>query len=172
MQTADKKILKIELPTIPPELMVELRKKGIATFEALNEEEQTSVWEWSRTVIKTYRSTLKSDQSNVRDLAELPYSKDDIKLAIKIALPLYISKDLQRMIRVLKNAYKELGTFQNLERLKAEKKSLRKNLPVFLSPKSKTSDDTSDTNMDIVVSEKKALTEEINSFVTDLEAMV
>jgi hypothetical protein len=172
MKTAAQKTVKKELPAVAPELMVKLRKKGIATLEGLSEKEQTGVWEWSRTVIKTYRSTLETDRRNVRDLAELPVSKDDIKLAIKISLPLYVSKNLQRMVQVLKNAYKELGTFQDMGRLKTEKKTLRDRLPDFLSRGDKISNPGSGTDIDLVVSEKKALAEEINNFVADLEALV
>lgn len=171
MKAKAKRSVKVELPEISPELLARLRKKGIATFEQLSDKEQTDVWEWSREVIRSYRNTLETDQRNVRDLAELPFTKDDIKLAIKIALPLYVSKDLQRMIRALKNAYKELGAFQDLDRLTAEKKTLRDNLVGFLLRNGKTSSDGADKNMDLIVSEKKALTEEINSFVADLDSL-
>jgi hypothetical protein len=159
-----------ELPYISPKLLSKLRKREIAAFQELSEEEQTRVWAWSRGIIREYRSTLESNHKNVRDVKELPASKDDIKLAIKIALPIYVSKELQRMIKVLKNAYKELGAFQPLETSKDTDLS---GLPSGLKPRNggklRAGEPAAETAS--IVSEKKALTEEIKNFVTDLESL-
>jgi hypothetical protein len=160
-----------ELPVISPKFAAKLRKREIAAFQKLSEKEQARVWEWSRKIIREYRSTLESNPNNLRDVKDLPAPKDDIKLAIKIALPVYVSKDLQLMIKVLKNAYKELGAFQPLDRMKNPNTSGR---PSELKSKNddRRSDVTSDADTALIVSEKKALIEEINNFVTDLESSV
>ena len=87
MKAAGKRTVQIELPGVPMELLARLKEKGVATLDRLSEEELTGVWEWSRSVIRAYRSILEADPRNVRDISELPFEKDDIKLAIKIALP-------------------------------------------------------------------------------------
>lgn len=159
-----------QLPYISPRLFSKLRKREIAAFQDLSEEEQTRVWTWSREIIREYRSTLESNRKNIRDVKELPASKDDIKLAIKIALPVYVSKELQRMIKVLKNAYKELGAFQPLET--AQDADLSQT-PSGLESRNdgQVRGDKAGADTASVVSEKKALTEEINNFVTDLESL-
>jgi hypothetical protein len=171
MEAVAKKILKIELPAIPPELLETLNDEGIAALEHLSENEQTAIWEWSRAVVRAYRSILETDQRNVRDISELPFGKEHIKLAIKIALPLYISKNLQRMIRVLKNAYKELGTFQDLCALGSDEMPLKDQLNAG-APQENSISTNNNLKMDVIVTEKKALTEEINNFVADFEAAV
>lgn len=171
MKAAAKKIVRIELPAIPPEIISKLKEKGIATLERLSEKKQTAVWNWSRTVVRAYRKILEADPRNVRDISELPFKKDDIKLAIKIALPLYVSKDLQRMVRALKNAYKELGAFQDLEALDAVSLAQDDDQPDLSLKNSSLSIDSVDQNMELIVSEKKALIDEINGFVADLEAI-
>jgi hypothetical protein len=164
-----KRVEKAELPDISPKLVAKLRKREIAVFQQLSEEEQARVWEWSRTIIREYRSALESNPNNIRNVEDLPAPKDDIKLAIKIALPIYVSKDLQRMIKVLKNAYKELGAFQPLDRMKDSNTSGRRS-GLKSKNNGRGADVTSDADTALIVSEKKALTEEINNFVTDLES--
>jgi hypothetical protein len=165
------RVEKSELPDISPKLVAKMRKQEIAVFQQLSEEEQVRVWEWSRTIIQEYRSTLESNPNNIRDVEDLPAPKDDIKLAIKIALPIYVSKDLQRMIKVLKNAYKELGAFQPLDAMK--KDSSISKYPSGLKTKNngRKFGAPSDADTELIVSEKKALTEEIRSFVSDLESL-
>jgi len=159
-------------PAISPNLLARLKKKKIALFQQLTEDEQRTIWEWSREVIRQYRITLESNPSNVRNVRELPFSKDDIKLAIKIALPLYVSKDLQRMIKVLKTAYRELGAFQVIDPSETEKAiSTNSSSKRSSSAGKKRSIFKSDAYIESIISEKKALLDEINIFVNDLEAL-
>jgi hypothetical protein len=158
---------------ISPKLMAALKNKGILAFKQMVDEEQKKVWEWSREVIQQYRIALEADQSNIRNIEDLPFPKEDIKLAIKISLPLYLSKDMQSVVKILKTEYKDIGTFQRIH--DAEKKKLRSSL----DPKRRASEQNDETTYplpdkytELIVSEQKALLQEISDFIIDLESIM
>jgi hypothetical protein len=157
---------------ISSRLMADLKNKGIRAFKKMTDEEQKKVWKWSTEVIGEYRSVLEADPSNIRNIEDLPFPKEDIKLAIKLSLPLYISKDMHSIVKLLKTAYKDLGTFQLIE--DADKKELLARASLkrrASSQNNKTIYPLADKYTQLAVSEQKALLEEINDFVTDLEAI-
>jgi hypothetical protein len=157
---------------ISSKMMADLKNKGILVFKEMNADEQKAAWNWSKEVIQQYRSELESDPSNIRNIDELPFPKEDIKLAIKLAIPLYISRDLQSMLKMLKRAYKEIGTFQLLN--EGDQKELRSEIDskrMTRSQSNKSTDPLSDKYTERAISEKKALLQEINNYVNDLEAL-
>jgi hypothetical protein len=153
--------------------MADLKNKGIAVFKQLTDKEQKLVWKWSQKVIREYRNILEADPSNIRSIEDLPFAKDDIKLAIKLSLPLYISKDMQSMIRMLKTAYKEIGAFQSVDPEVVER---RASVPASKGEAASEGNgqndpEVDDSLMELVVSEKKALLQEINDFIIQLETL-
>jgi hypothetical protein len=157
---------------ISSKLLANLKNNGILAFNQMTDDEQKLVWKWSREVIRQYLSKLETHPANIRNVEYLPFPKEDIKLAIKLALPLYLSKDMQSMVKKLKTAYKEMGTFQRID--EADKKEWlsrsdskdRSALQNHITPHP-----LSDKYTEISISEKKALLHEINDFVNDLEAL-
>jgi hypothetical protein len=159
---------------ISSKLMADLKNRGILAFKQMSEREQKLVWNWAKEVIRQYRATLEAEPSNIKNVKALPFPKEDIKLAIKLSLPLYISKDIQSMVRILKNAYKELGTFQTIGSQDVERVSSAsiENNKSRLSPDQyRDALSSYDKYMDLVVSEKKGLLQEINEFVSELNAL-
>ena len=108
---------------ISSKLMANLKNKGILAFKQMTDDDQKKVWNWSKEVIQQYRSVLEADPSNIRNIENLPFPKEDIKLAIRLSLPLYLSKDMQAVVKMLKTAYKDIGTFQFIDDV--DKKELR-----------------------------------------------
>lgn len=162
---------------VSSKLLVDLKNKGIMAFKKMTDEELKRVWEWSKEVIQQYRSLLETCPSNIRNVEDMPFPKEDIKLAIKLSLPLYISKDMQSMVKKLKTAYREIGTFQFIEDADKKKLLSRANLRRRASSKNnKTiyplSDKYSDKYREIAVSEQKALLKEINDFVNNLQSIM
>jgi len=154
-------------------LLADLKNKGIMAFKKMADEEQKKVWEWSKKVIGQYKSVLKAHPSNIREVEDLPFPKEDIKLAIQLSLPLYISKDMQNMVKKLKIAYKEIGTFQFIE--DADKKELLSMADLkrrASSQNNKAIYPLSDKYTNMAVSEQKALLQEITNFVTDLKSTI
>ena len=160
---------------ISSKLMADLKNRGIEAFKQMTDDEQKSVWDWSKEVIRQYRSVLEAKPSNIRNIEDLPFPKEDIKLAIQLSMPLYISKDLQSVIKMLKNVYKDIGTFQFIEDVDKKELLARADLKRRASSqnqKNKTIYPLSDKYTEMSVSEQKALLEEINNFVADLESIM
>jgi hypothetical protein len=156
---------------VSSKLLADLKNKGIMAFKKMTDEELKRVWEWSKEVIQQYRSLLETCPSNIRNVEDMPFPKEDIKLAIQLSLPLYISKDMQNMVKKLKTAYMEIGTFQFIE--DADKKELLSRADLkrrASSQNNKTIYPLSDQYTNMAVSEQKALLQEITDFVTDLES--
>ena len=154
-------------------MLANLKNRGILAFKQMTAEEQKLVWKWSKEVIRQYLSEIETNPGNIRTVETLPFPKEDIKLAIKLSLPLYLTKDMQNMVKKLKTAYKELGTFQRID--ESDKKEWLSQSDV----KDRTSSQNhispyalSDKYTEISVSEKKALLQEINDFVNDLKALI
>jgi hypothetical protein len=153
--------------------MADLKNKGIMAFKQMTDNEQKKIWNWSKDVVQQYRSVLEADPGNIRDIEDLPFPKEDIKLAIKLSLTLYIAKDMQSVIKVLKNAYKDIGTFQSIDDV--DKKELRSRTDPkrkASSQKHRTTYPLSDKYTELIVSEQKVLLQEINDFAEDLESVM
>jgi hypothetical protein len=158
---------------ISSKLMADLKNKDIMAFKQMTDDEQKEVWNWSKEVIQQYRSVLEAHPSNIRSIEDLPFPKDDIKLAIKLSLPLYLSKDIQSMVKILKTAYREIGTFQLMDDVDKKELLARADLKRKASSQNnKTIYPISDKYTELAVSEQKALMQEINDFVTDLESIM
>ena len=158
---------------ISSKLMADLKNKGIMAFKKMSDEEQKRVWKWCKEVVRQYRKLLEANPSNVRNIEDLPFPKEDIKLAIKLSLPLYLSKDMQSVVKMLKTAYRELGTFQLIENVDKKELLSRENLKSKASSQNdKTLYPLSDENSALAVSEQKALLQDINDFVNDLRSIM
>jgi hypothetical protein len=158
---------------ISSKLMADLKNKGILAFRQMTDDEQKKVWNWSKEVIQQYRTALEADPSNIRNIEDLPFTKEDIKLAIKLSLPLYLSKDMQSVVKMLKTAYKDIGTFQIID--DADKKEVRSRLAQkrrISAQNDGTPYPMYDKYTEVIISEQKALFQEINDFITDLESIM
>ena len=158
---------------ISSKLLANLKNMGILAFKQMTEDEQKKVWNWSKEVIQQYRSVLEADPGNIRNIEDLPFPKEDIKMAIKLSLPLYISKDMQNVIKMLKTAYKDIGTFQFID--DGDKKVLQSRSDPKRRASSQNNGSTyplSDKYTELIVSEQKALLQEVNDFVTDLDSIM
>jgi len=92
-----------------------LKTNGLVAIKDMSEKEQRRVWDWSKEVIRQYRKTLERNPANIRSVDELPFLKEEIKLAIELSLPLYAQKNIHSMVKNLKSIYKELGFLQSID---------------------------------------------------------
>ncbi|MGD2186737.1 MAG: hypothetical protein PVI71_11450 [Desulfobacterales bacterium] len=154
-------------------LLKDFKRKGPSTLNDMNEKEQKAVISWSNNVTRQYTNLIDNDLSNVKDIEDLPYPKEDIKLAIKILLPIYISKGPLNMVKKIKLAYQELGSFQQfdpgdktrIQRSKISKdtnssKKIRENLTIY------------DEYLKLSISERKGLFQEIENYIDDLKYVI
>lgn len=152
------------------ELLQTLQERGLFAFKDMSDIEQRRVWFWSKNIIRRYRLVLERNPSNIRSVKDMPFSKEEVKLAIKLALPFYAQKNINSMVRNLKTIYKELGCFQSIEA--GDKAKLRKSnnrrdkaLPVSYRELLKIHE----KYMEAVISEKKSLLEEITTYADKLK---
>ena len=151
-------------------LLKDFKRKGISAFKDLDAKEQKALINWSKKVTRKYTYLVDNDLSNVKDTEFLPYPKEDIKLAIKMLLPIYVSSGPQSMIKRLKLAYQELGSFQQIK--PGDKKTI-------LKPTSSKNNDTSkevhdslaiyDKYLEVTIAERKNLFQEIENYVENMK---
>jgi hypothetical protein len=152
------------------ELLQTLKEKGLYAFKHLSDNEQRRVWFWSKTIIRQYRLVLERNPANLRAAEDLPFSKGEVKLAIRLALPFYAQKNVQSMVKNLKSMYKELGCFQSIEAGDREK------LQAVYKRRDRASGrpyrellEIHEKYMETVISEKKSLLQEINTYADRLK---
>jgi hypothetical protein len=136
----------------------------------MKKDEQKKLWDWAGEVISQYDQVLEKNPTSVKPAALLPFSKETVELAIKVSLPFYITKNLNKMIAKLTNLYQELGAFQDFdpeemakiaEERFSKKNDIKSQLPEAVSRYNRF--------MDLSVAEKKRLLEEINQYVNDVK---
>jgi hypothetical protein len=157
-------LLKIET------LVNRLRKKGISAISSMSAAEQTQVASWAQDVFNAYGSVLEKLPSKLKDLSKLPYSKQDIKIAIKILFPIWRTRVSENMVNLLQDRYVRLSAFQEItegdkDLIIREGKDINQTLET-------TAISTSSIDhkyMDLILAEKKVLLDEINVYINDLQ---
>ncbi len=147
-----------------------LRMKGISAISSMDAAEQVQVATWAQEVFDSYGSVLEKYPSKIKDVSRLPCTKQDIKIAIKVLLPIWIAKESEDMINVLKDRYTRLSTFQKIT---AEDKEATTGEVGGVDQKSESIDisasSTGHKYMDIILAEQKVLLDEINSYINELQ---
>jgi NurA-like 5'-3' nuclease len=151
-------------------LLNELRKTGITGILTMNKKEQITVSNWAHEFVNQYDAILKNNPMKLKDISELPCSKMDAKMAIKLLLLASVEKGLKdNTVVKLKDKFVRLGTFQSIDQEDISK--LTKHLS-YIQNKPMDADTSSfpelNKYMDLILSEQKALLEEINSFIEDI----
>ena len=148
----------------------DFKTSGLAAFKKINKEAQRRIIDWSTGVTRQYLILIDKDLANIKDIADLPYPKEDIKLAIKMMLPIYISNGPPNMVKKLKLAYQELGSFQQIDpgdnkRIQSPATSKDTNFSKKIPERVAIYDEY----LEITISERKILFQEIEKYVDDLK---
>jgi hypothetical protein len=147
-----------------------LRKKGISAISSMNTAQQAQTAVWAQDVFNQYGSVLEKFPSRIKNRSELPFSKQDIKIAIKILLPIWFARGSENMVGLLKDRYIRLSAFQeiaeeDLDIVTGEVNEAQQKLESnHISPSS-----TAHEYMEIILTEQKVLLDEINSYINDLQ---
>ena len=151
-------------------LLNKLRETGIIPILNMNKKSQMTMSSWAHDIVNQYNTVLKNNPMKLKNITELPCSKMDAKLAIKFLLLGSVEKGLgDHTTSNLRDKFISLGSFQSIDQKDIvklmkyirdiKKKSMNANtfsLPEF------------NKYMDLIISEQKALLEEINSFIEDI----
>jgi len=147
-----------------------LRKSEITAILTMDKKAQIAVLNWAHNLVDQYDAILKNNPMKLKDIAELPCSKMDAKLAIKLLMLTSVEKRLEDNTVVnLKDKFVSLGSFQPIDQKdivnlvkyinNIQKKSMDADTPSFPEL---------NKYMNLIISEQKALLDEINSFIEDI----
>lgn len=97
-------------------LLDKLRKTGITAILTMNKRSQMTISNWAHDFVNQYDNILKNNPMKLKNIKELPCSKMDAKLAIKLLLLASVEKGLEDDTVVnLKDKFVSLGSFQSVE---------------------------------------------------------
>jgi len=151
-------------------LLNKLRKMGIISILNMNKKSQLTMSNWAHDIVSQYNAVLKNNPMKLKNIKELPCSKMDAKLAIKFLMLGSVEKGLDHnTVSNLRDKFISLGSFQPIDQ-----KDIVKLMKYITDIKEKFMEDNNfslpgfNKYMDLIISEQKALLEEISSFIEDI----
>jgi hypothetical protein len=151
-------------------LLNKLRKMGIIAILNMNKKSQMTMSNWAHDIVNQYNAVLKNNPMKLKNITELPCSKMDAKLAIKFLMLGSVEKGLDdNTASNLRDKFISLGSFQSIDQ-----KDVVKLMKYIRDIKEKSMENNTfslpgfNKYMDLIISEQKALVEEINSFIEDI----
>jgi hypothetical protein len=151
-------------------LLNKLRKMGIIAILNMNKKSQMTMSNWAHDIVNQYNAVLKNNPMKLKNITELPCSKMDAKLAIKFLMLGSVEKGLDdNTASNLRDKFISLGSFQSIDQ-----KDVVKLMKYIRDIKEKSMENNIfslpglNKYMDLIISEQKALVEEINSFIEDI----
>ena len=149
----------------------DFRNNKMAAIANLDEERQTIIVNWAQDLVDLYGSLLQDYPAKIKDAADLPCQREDLKIAIKVLLPAYLAKGSDDTVDLLKDRYVRLSAFQSIGR---EDKAIINNKTNDYDQISRPADSSLfpayQKYMQIIISEQNVFLEEINTFISDLKA--
>lgn len=145
------------------------RKRGLSALAGLSDDDQALVASWAQEVIDQYGTKLKEYSMKINDATDLPHPKEIIKIAIKTLIPVYVLKEMDESVSLLKDRYVLLSTFQQIspedkstffERDRDKNQSEAQSNTSFIPIQQKF--------IQLVLSEEKILLEDIDTYLNDL----
>jgi hypothetical protein len=142
----------------------------MSALSNMSKDEQTLFVSWAQEAVDQYGVLLQKNPAKIKNVADLPCSKEDLKIAIKALLPAYLEKGSDDVVSLLKDRYIRISAYQEIRQ--EDKDTIIKGSVEF-----DTKSDSRDTSlfstyqkyMQIIVSEQKILLDEINVFIADLQ---
>jgi hypothetical protein len=148
-----------------------LEKNGISdTIDRMSKAETLELWEWAVKVNDRYAELLSGTHRDVRDVNQLPFSKDKIKLALKLLLLTQAAVGKKEMVQILMDRYVNLAIFQAIPEEALQQMAMDAENHTDKSNRF-TTHDAHNALVETVVAEKKQLLVEIENSFRRLEAV-
>ena len=150
-------------------LLDEIKYKGIFEIAQMNEKNQVTITKWARDIYDRYESVLENQPTKIKNIVELPASKQEVKMAIKILLTANVLKKSDELVDRLKDRYISIGAFQDIDLEDGEK--------IFYEVNNMEQELESDyasvfpeyhKHVEVVILEQNALIDDVNNFINDL----
>lgn len=147
----------------------EINDKGISALARASDDKQIMITRWAQDIYDRFDSVVKNHPSKIKNIDEMPASKQEIKMAIKILLTAYVLKESGEMVDRLKDRYISIGTFQNID-MEDKKKIVHdlNNIEQELKSDYKSFFPEYHKYMEVIISEQNVLLDDVNNFVDDL----
>ena len=159
-----------KFPSLIEDYIKDFRHKGISAIANRSKDEQTIIVNWARDVVDHYGSFLNEYPMKIKNLVDLPYPKENIRIAIKTLVPAYLAKGSDDIVNLLKERYVGLCAFQEISQ--EDKETIIKESNE-IDEKSESTDSslfpTYHEYMQLIISNQKIFLEDINSFINDLK---
>jgi len=157
-------------PAVIGDCIIAFRQKGLSILSDMSKDEQTVFVNWAQNIVDRYGSLLQQNTSRIKNVADLPGSKENIKIAIKVLLPAYLAKGSDDVVDLLKDRYAGLGAFQEIS---PEDQKTILEISDEIDQESESADSsffsTYQKYMQITLSEQKILLDDINAYINDLK---
>jgi hypothetical protein len=153
-------------------LLNEIKDKGIFAFAGMSEENQVIITKWAYEISDRYVSVLKKHPTKIKDIAELPASKQEVKMAIKILLTAPVVKKSDEIVDTLKDRFVSIGAFQDIDQDDKEKMFEQDNkIETELEYTSSSEFSKYHKYLEVIISEQNALLDDVNNFINDLNEL-
>ena len=138
----------------------------------MNDKNQITITKWARDIYDRYETVLENQPTKIKNIVELPASKQEVKMAIKILLTTYVLKESDEISDSLKDRYISIGAFQNIDLEDREK--------IFYEVNNMEKELESDyasvfpeyhKHMEVVILEQNILLDDVNNFINDLKEL-
>ena len=159
-------------PAVIDDYIKSFRRKGLSILSEMDKDEQTIVVNWAQNIVDRYGSLLQENTSKIKNVADLPCPKEDLKVALKVLAPAYLAKGSDDIVDLLKDRYVRLSSFLEISR--EDKETTLKKLDEIDQESVSTGSSffsTYQEYMQLIISEEKILLDEINAFIDDLQAI-
>jgi len=157
-------------PAVISNYIKEFRQKGLSILSGMSKDEQTILVNWAQDIVDRYGSSLQENPAKIKNVADLPCPKADLKIAIKVLLPAYLAKESDDIVDLLKDRYARLSAFQEISR--EDKETIFK-ICDETGQKSESTDSSFysayQKYMQLIVSEDKILLDDIEAYIYDLQ---
>jgi hypothetical protein len=150
-------------------LLNEIKDKGIFALAQMNEENKIMIIKWAQNITDRYIVVLEKHPEKIKNIVDLPTSKDEIKIALKILLTAYVIKKSDKKVDILKDYYISIGSFQSID-LKDKEKIIEEanSMKQKLENASASFFSNYHKYMGVIISEQDALLKDLNNFINDL----
>jgi hypothetical protein len=156
-------------PALISHCIKSFRQKGLSILADMRKDEQALFVNWAQNVVDRYGTLLQKSPAKIKNIADLPCPKEDLKIAIKALLPAFLEKGSDDAVGLLKDRYVRLSEFQEIRQEDVDiivKGAARSDQKPELTDASLFA--TYQQYMQIVISEQTILLEDISTFISDL----
>ena len=82
-----------------------MRERGFSALTEMTQSEQVQVVNWAQDVFNQYRNVIDKYPEKIKSSADLPFHKEEIRIAIKTLLPAYLDPASKNTLQELKEKY-------------------------------------------------------------------